>query len=109
MGAIDYLHSHGLEAETLIGGQVAIWPEEAITPQIEAWIVQNKIDLIKELRLAQKVTLIPWSLYCDGQPFATMLSPCQTRAEALESARMRWRGKNLTVEPWPIARRPRPA
>ena len=97
---------NGLDAENLIGDQIAIWPEEAISPDLEAWIVQHKAELIAELRESRRSTLTPWHVYCDGKPLATMLSPCQTPEEALSSARARWPRKHLTIKPWTEKRQP---
>jgi hypothetical protein len=75
MGAIDYLHQHGLNAENLSGDQIAVWPEISITPEIESWIIQHKQELIAELRQQQN----PDALLAD---IAVMLqaSPGQLRA-----------------------------
>jgi len=55
MGAIDYLHLHGLDAENLTGDQIAVWPEISITPEIENWIIQHKQELIAELRQERRI------------------------------------------------------
>ena len=75
MGAIDYLHQHGLNAENLSGDQIAVWPEISITPEIESWIIQHKQELIAELRQQQN----PDALLAD---IAVMLraNPDQLRA-----------------------------
>jgi hypothetical protein len=75
MGAIDYLHQHGLNAENLSGDQIAVWPEISITPEIESWIIQHKQELIAELRQQQN----PDALLLD---IAVMLqaNPDQLRA-----------------------------
>jgi hypothetical protein len=50
MGAIDYLHQHGLNAESLSVNELAVWPEISITPEIESWIIHHKQELIAELQ-----------------------------------------------------------
>ena len=55
MGAIDYLHLHGLDAENLTDDQIAVWPEISITPEIENWIIQHKQELIAELRQERRL------------------------------------------------------
>ncbi|PFG53112.1 hypothetical protein ATG98_2194 [Marinobacter sp. LV10R520-4] len=55
MGAIDYLHLHGLDADNLTGDQIAVWPEISITPEIENWIIQHKQELITELRQERRI------------------------------------------------------
>jgi hypothetical protein len=50
MGALAYLHEHGLDAETLMGDQIEVWPEESITPAMECWIIEHKAQLVTEMR-----------------------------------------------------------
>ncbi len=49
MTALAYLHENGLEAEPLRGDQVAVWPEQSITPAMELWIIEHKAQLVTEL------------------------------------------------------------
>lgn len=98
MTALAYLHENGLDAEPLMGDQIAVWPEGSITPAMERWIIEHKSQLVAELR--RDGTLRPWTVLCDGKPLATMLSPCTTVEEAQESAALRWPGKAITVQSW---------
>ena len=50
MNALAYLHEHGLEAESLPGDRIAVWPGEAITPYLERWIAEHKPEIVSELR-----------------------------------------------------------
>lgn len=50
MTALAYLHANGLDAETLMGNQIAVWPEDSITPEMERWISEHKSQLVAELR-----------------------------------------------------------
>lgn len=52
MAAIDYLHTHGLQAEPLPGDQLSVWPAANITPQVRNWIRQHKDELLHELAAA---------------------------------------------------------
>lgn len=54
MGAIDYLNAHGLNAEPLMDDQIAVWPEESITPAMECWIIEHKVQLATELRRSRQ-------------------------------------------------------
>lgn len=100
MTALAYLHEHGLDAENLLGGRIAVWPEEAITPALELWIIEHKSELIAELRRVNKGPLIPWRLIIDGRPTAIMLSPCRTQEEAQNCAQQRWPGKRVQIKKW---------
>jgi hypothetical protein len=103
MTSLAYLHEHGLDAETLMGDQISVWPKEAITPALELWIIEHKAALIAELRRSQSGPLVPWRVFRGDTCIATMLSPCQTPEEALDSARQRWPGKAVTVQAWRCA------
>lgn len=97
MSALAHLHMHGLKAESLPGERIAVWPEEAITPSLESWIVHHKPKIISELRRTQPGSLNPWEVFRDGKRLATMLSPCSTHQEAEASARARWPRHSITV------------
>lgn len=99
MSALAYLHKHGLDAEPLPGERIAVWPEEAITPALEDWIIHHKPEIISELRRAQRGFLIPWEVLKNGKRLATMLTPCSSKAEAEESARSRWPQDSISVQP----------
>ncbi|QSP93798.1 hypothetical protein LPB19_11385 [Marinobacter salinisoli] len=46
MNALAYLHEHGLDAENLMGNRIAVCPEDSITPVIETWIIEQKLESI---------------------------------------------------------------
>lgn len=96
MKALAYLREHGLNAENLMGDRIAVWPEEAITPALEHWIIEHKSELIGDLQLTSDAALIPWRLFIDGKCLV-MLSPCKSPEEAKRSAQQRWPGKNVQV------------
>lgn len=97
MTALAYLRKHGLDAESLNDDRISVWPEEAITPVLELWILEHKSELIRELRRTNNSPLIPWRLFIDGKFIAIMLSPCNTPKDAKDSARQRWPGKNVQI------------
>lgn len=98
MTALAYLRQHGLEAENLTCGRIAVWPEVAITPSLELWIIEHKSELVSELRHTNNGLLIPWRLFIDGKCVGTMLTPCKTPEDAKFCARQRWPGKDVQVE-----------
>lgn len=98
MTALAYLRQHGLEAESLTGDRIAVWPEEAITPALELWIIDHKSELMSELRRTDNSRLIAWRLLINGKCVGTMLTPCKTPEDAKFCARQRWPGKDVQVE-----------
>lgn len=98
MTALAYLREHGLDAESLMGNRIAVWPEEAITPVLALWIIEHKSELMRELRRTNDSILIPWRVFIDGKCIATMLSPCKTPEDAERCIRHRWPGKNVQID-----------
>jgi len=98
MGALSYLNARGLDAENLMDGQLAVWPEEAITTTLELWIIEHKSELIEELRSIDESFLMPWSLFIDDTYDVIMLSPCKTAEDAQSSAQQRWPGKSVKIK-----------
>ncbi|SNC74483.1 hypothetical protein SAMN04487881_2384 [Marinobacter sp. es.048] len=98
MTALAYLRRHGLEAESLTGDRIAVWPEEAITPALELWIIEHKPELVRELQHNDSDPLTPWRIFIDGKCIGIMLSTCTTPEDARNSAQQRWPRKCVQAE-----------
>lgn len=90
MAALDYLRAHGLEAEPLPGGQLSVWPADAITAEVRVWIKAHKGELLSELSPVNSDKRRSWRVIRGGKPIATLCGRLMSPEEALEAARYRW-------------------
>lgn len=94
--AIDFLHDHGLSAK-VNGKRLVVSPASRLTPDVRQYIKAHRLELLAELAANDgQERRSHWQIVLTGKPICIMIGEPMTETEALEAARWRWPGAEVS-------------
>ncbi|MBB4865457.1 hypothetical protein HNP46_004351 [Pseudomonas nitritireducens] len=96
MAAIDYLIQKGFAAK-IQGKRIVVSPASRLTDDVRVYIKAHRLELIAELAANDGIERrCHWQVTLSGKPICIMIGEPMTEAEALEAARWRWPGAEVS-------------
>ncbi|MCY1461191.1 hypothetical protein D9M71_788200 [compost metagenome] len=95
--AIDFLHEHGLTAK-VNGKRLVVSPASKLTDDVRRYIKSHRLELLAELAANDgQERRSNWKVIRGGKTLCVMIGEPMTRAEALNEARWRWPGVEVSA------------
>ncbi len=96
MAAIDFLRDQGFTVRR-VGMRVVVGPKGRITDDVRKYVKAHRLELLAELAANDgQERRCHWQITQGGKPLCTMIGEPMTHSEALEAARWRWPGAEVS-------------
>ncbi|XEG72294.1 hypothetical protein QA447_30520 [Pseudomonas sp. abacavir_1] len=94
--AIDFLTARGFSAR-VSGKRLVVSPASRLTDDVRKYVKAHRLELLAELAANDgQERRCHWQITQGGKPLCTMIGEPMTHAEALEAARWRWPGAEVS-------------
>ncbi|WP_425317635.1 hypothetical protein [Pseudomonas nitroreducens] len=94
--AIDFLTARGFSAR-VSGKRLVVSPASRLTDDVRKYVKAHRLELLAELAANDgQERRCHWQITQGGKPLCTMIGEPMTHSEALEAARWRWPGAEVS-------------